>query len=281
MRNLRVEVPSRRHGIFHLTRNIPSDTRNIPGASVSGCYKTKSLRANSITIKTRYRNTHAEMTKLNIQDPAAAPIRPPTFKEWAKTKVNKTWRSYVSDTIVKTPVFENVKLKRFNKKSEKDSDALVVYFNVQCEDELAFVDNSVRVMEDATKQEMKKRVKDLYNKKDMSSMVFKSSYNDDSEYVPSFKTSICLQSDGTPINCEFFDEEGSRMDYRDVEDAKSFSARAVIEFTHAYGQADKSYGCKSCVRVLQMMKKPEGVARVNEDKEPATYGEKAPLGLCF
>lgn len=226
------------------------------------------------------------MSKMNIHKWDASPEPMPRLKtgDWGKTKKNNMWRCGFDGPVVTTPVFGRVQVRKFEKKNENDSEALVVYFTLMHEDEDRFREKVLDVVEDQTREEVKKGAKDIFGKKGTKDTLFKSSINDKGDYTPSFKSNLVLDyNTGVPVNCEFFSEDGSRMDYETFTEqyplGTSFSARAYIQFQHMYVQSNNTYGYKSCVRLLQLKEKPRDVPVVNGLKESSGGVDTTPLGL--
>ena len=197
--------------------------------------------------------------------------------------------------LVQTPVFEESKVQVFEKQTSEDRDAMVMYFAIKYEDEAEFVNQIIQPMNTEITNHVSKHGKELFGGKNVkpSSLpdLFASPLNEPENYNASFKSNVLINEAKTPVKCEFYDQEARKMSYDDFKSAVDsgtmrFSGRAIVEFTHAYVQPSKRFGYKSCVRVVQLLAKPEDAKPIDGAKLSSAGSEGASnapkeLGPCF
>lgn len=193
--------------------------------------------------------------------------------------------------LVQTPAFKSAKLRMFPKSKEGENDALVVYFTFLYQDEDAFRQLVVEGMSNKVIDHVKANARALFDKKNLTESNIMANYsnpvNEPVDYPASFRTTIILNEDKQPVNCEFYDKDGKKLDYTTFSErlnGKGESVRAILGFTHCYMLATKKYGFKSCVRVLQLVEKDAPDEELLESANKTSAGgdtHRGELGLCF
>jgi len=190
--------------------------------------------------------------------------------------------------MIQTPVFKKANIKLFKKGANNSNDALITYFTIKYKDEEKFA-HTMHDIGELVKTHVMKNAREPPTKKSKKNdsqpnLLFKSPINEPMDYNPAFRTNILIDEDSEPIGCEFFDKDGTPLtfdDFKTKSEDESSSMRAIVHVTHAYILANKTYGYKSHVRVLQLADKDPEVEVVDDAIEESGELNKSKMGFCF
>lgn len=186
--------------------------------------------------------------------------------------------------LIQTPIMSN-KIRFFPKKTENDaSNSVIMYMTISFDDEKVFM-QAISDVNGKVQEFVKDNSRTLFDSKKRTGSIetlFYDPITQMGDFNPSFRTSIAINGSDVPIMTEFFDDKGKKTDYeafmKDMTVDGNFEGRAIIEFTHVYILADKRYGYKSNVRVIQRIDKPEA-DKIGSDN--VVTGSVSELGCAF
>ena len=203
---------------------------------------------------------------------------PKTVKIGANGTMSKMPIKYDGkDLVLQTPVFNRCTIRQFEKKTNEDKNAVMMYQSIQYNDEEEYRQALIEKISDAVKQYIRTNVRTLFNRKKdtVSDLTFNSHVQEPADYCASIKTSVPTTSRDTMDLAEAIKayrdttEELTKQELADIlsDNNGHVSARALISVPYAYTLNNKQYGFKTHLCTLDLKEKPmDGVEPIAEER---------------
>lgn len=227
-------------------------------------------------------------------DPSRLAFGEPQVIKLNKGTMNKIPIKYDDkDLIIQSPVFERASIRTFDKKTEEDRNAMVMYQSIQYQDEEEYARTVIDGLSDAVKGHVRDNVRSLFNRKKdtMADLTFNSHVQEPADYRPSIKTAVPLASKDAaePANSVKFYRGGkdalTKQEMLDTlaETNMTASMRSLVSVPYAYTLNNKQYGFKTFLCTLDLSPKPEDAKPLDgaPTKDSTTDSSVPALGNAF
>jgi len=166
--------------------------------------------------------------------------------------------------VLQTPVFKRCSIRCFDKKTENDKVAVVLYQTVSYVDEEYYARDVMGAVSDVVKDHVKANVRSLFQRKkdSVADLTFYSPVQESGDSIRTAVPTISRDSMTPAKEVRFFHETRGELSKDDAEalleeNKRIVSGRALVSVPYAYTINKQAYGLKNMLCSLDFRKKPE------------------------